>query len=341
MSKVKIEQLRKRFSQFEEKRKYYEWKSNQPGKLKRHEMWRHEYLSHPYLLGSPDSRIADRFCNIFKNAMELNSKGQISLISMEETDEHMINFTHMLEEYESRSGSPPPSVVERARLPLIKYFESGTPSGVQLFEGFKAPEKPVLVKYGKREYLEPMFKEGRIRLANAGLYNDTNLIASIRDDEISRTFIIPTFAERLAGQTNIEFQGHRIDFNDDDITLPLKFNDYYLFSLCEHIHYRMPTDFEADAAIVINEPIKFTQTLISKFLQSHPNWRPLARKVTYYDPYQNYTKFKIPEMAKHFGYAYQKEFRIALLNPENGNFNLEPLHLKIGSMQDYSNLLYL
>jgi len=60
-----------------------------------------------------------------------------------------------------------------------------------------------------------------------------------------------------------------------------------------------------------------------------------------YDPYQNYTKFKIPEMAKHFGYAYQKEFRIALLNPENGNFNLEPLHLKIGSMQDYSNLLYL
>jgi len=175
MSKVKIEQLRKRFSQFEEKRKYYEWKSNQPGKLKRHEMWRHEYLSHPYLLGSPDSRIADRFCNIFKNAMELNSKGQISLISMEETDEHMINFTHMLEEYESRSGSPPPSVVERARLPLIKYFESGTPSGVQLFEGFKAPEKPVLVKYGKREYLEPMFKEGRIRLANAGLYNDTNL----------------------------------------------------------------------------------------------------------------------------------------------------------------------
>ena len=40
----------------------------------------------------------------------------------------------------------------------------------------------------------------------------------------------------------MDSQGHRIEFENDDIVLPLVFDDYRLFSLCEHIHYRMPTD---------------------------------------------------------------------------------------------------
>jgi hypothetical protein len=342
MIKVNLDQLRQRFSKIDQRRQYFEWKSAQPTRLARHEVWRHDYLARPYLLGASEDRVAERFRNIFLNVMEIGPEGTLCPVPMAETDEFMQVFTHMLEEYGARAdGMPPSDIIQSARAPLFKYFEHGTPTGITLFEGYKPPTSPVLVKYGKREFLEPMFQTGNLRLANAGLYNDAGLLDAVRDDETSRTFFIPTYRERLAGKTHIDFQGNRLEFSNDDIVLPLIYNDYYLFSLCEHIHYRMPTDFDADAAIVIRDPQIFNQRLISTFLARFADWEPMVGKVIYYDPYRDYTKFKIPEMAKHFGYAYQKEFRIAFRPRRPISTNLEPLFLSVGSMKDYADLVYL
>src|SRR5690606_31480251 len=136
------------------------------------------------------------------------------------------------------------------------------------------------------------------------VYNNAGFLDAVRDDETSRTFFIPTYEERLSGKSSIDFQGHKLEFGDDDIVLPLTFDDYYLFSLCERIHYRMPTDFDADAAIIIRDPVIFKQRLISTFLSRYPDWIPMEGRVTYYDPYRDYAKFSVPHMAKHFGYAY-------------------------------------
>lgn len=305
-----------------------------------HEVWRHTYLAHPYLLGAPDERVAERFKAIFMNVSELSPKGKLSLVPMEVTDEYMQVFTHMLEEFGARrNGHPPDEVIAGARRPLLKYFEDGTPLGVRMFEGYDVPETPILVKYGKRQFLEPMIERGELRLANAGLYNDAGFLDTVRDDETSRTFFIPTFRERLAGKTHLEMAGHRQPFDDDDIVLPLIFDDYFLFSLCEHVHYRMPTDFEANAAIVIRDPELFKQRLISTFLARFPGWTPMEGSVIYYDPYRDYTKFRVPEMAKHFGYAYQKEARIVFRPPQKPSVPLEPIHLIIGSMRHYADLV--
>jgi hypothetical protein len=340
MIKVTVDQMRRRFERMEERRRYFEWKSEQPGRLSRHEMWRHTYLAHPYLLGCPEDRVAERFCQIFMNVMELSSQGQLTPVPFSETDEYIQVFTHLLEEYGSRCGGPPVEVVTKARIPLAKYFETGTPIGIRLFDGYDPPVGPIIVKYGKREFLEPMFESGKLRLANAAMYNDSKLLHAVRDDETSRTFFIPTYRERLSGEDHCQFQGHRIEYNDDDIVLPLVFGDYYLFSLCEHIHYRMPTDFEADAAIVIRDPVRFKQRLISTFLAHYAGWEPLEGKVIYYDPYRDYSKFKIPEMAKHFGYAYQKEVRVVFRPRSKISTPLEPLNLSIGSMRDYADFRY-
>lgn len=340
MVNVTVDQLRKRFASVDARRRHYEWKSEQPGRLSRHETWRHAYLAHPYLLGASEERIAERFRNIFMNVMELSPQGQLTPVPFSETDEYIQVFTHMLEEYGARGGQPPNDVIEAARIPLLKYFERGTPVGVRLFEGYTAPTTPVIVKYGKRQFLEPMFKSGELRLANARLYNDSQFLNAVRDDETSRTFFIPTYKERIAGETHCMLEGHRVEYRDDDLMIPLVFEDYYLFSLCEKIHCRMPTDFEADAAIVIRDPIRFKQRLISTFLAQFPNWEPLEGRVTYYDPYRDYSKFKIPEMAKHFGYAYQKEVRVVFRPRQQPKVPLEPLYLTIGSMADYADFLY-
>lgn len=336
---VTPQQIRQRRAVLEERRRYLEWKSEQPGRLKRQEMWEHMYLQRPYLLGAPDDRVAERFRHILMNVMELGPDGRVRPASHLETTEYMEVFTHILTEYGCRTGRPPDDVIASARLPIARYFEQGPPIAVALFKDYAIPKTPILVKYGKRKFLAPMLERGEIRLANAASYNDQSLLASVRDDETSRTFFIPTWDERQEGRFSMDFRGHHIRFDDDDIVLPMVFEDYYLFSLCEHIHYRMPNDFEADAALIIRDPGLFKQRLISAVLAQHPGWEPLEGLVTYYDPYRDYSKFKVPEMAKHFGYAYQKEFRIAFRPPLAARGNLAPIFLSIGSMRDYADFV--
>lgn len=341
MVKVTVNQIRERLKSVDERRSYYEWKSEQPRRLARHEVWRHEYLSRPYLIGSPADRIAERFRHIFMNVSEIGESGKIQILPINENDEFIQIFTHILEEFSIRETGIPGHLIESARAPFSRYFQHGTPIGVTMFARYKAPRGPILVKYGKREFLQQMLQAGKIRIANAKSYSDTIHSDAVRDNETSRTFFIPTYQERIEGRNHLEIHGHKIEFGDDDIVLPLVFDDYYLFSLCEKIHYRMPTDFESDAAIVIKNPELFKQRLIASFLTHHPDWEPLEGKVTYYDPYRDYTKFKIPEMAKHFGYAYQNEVRIAFRPRRRNVINLEPLFLSIGSMTDYADLVEL
>lgn len=341
MGKVSVNQIRERLKSVDERRRFYEWKSEQPRRLALHEVWRHTYLARPYLIGAPDERIAERFRHIFMNVGEIGESGKLQIVPLTETDEFMQAFTHMLEEFDARGAGIPGRLIESAREPIHRYFRYGTPIGVTMFAGYKAPAGPILVKYGKREFLEPMLQTGKLRLANAKSYNNVSHLDAVRDDETSRTFFIPTYQERIEGQTTFEMQGHRIEFGDDDVVLPLVFDDYYLFSMCEQIHYRMPTDFEADAAIVIKNPERFKQCLIASFLARFPDWEPMEGKVTYYDPYRDYTKFKVPEMAKHFGYAYQKEVRVAFRPRRRVVANLEPLFMSVGSMTDYADLVTL
>ncbi len=307
------------------------------GNLPRSDWWRHEYVSRPYLLGCSDDRLALRFHDVFINQTELSHEGLIGLLPVDNDGAFMRKFTHLLEEYAVRGGLPD---LAEARKPIADYFANGGPIAARIFAQYIEPSRPFLVKYGDRQFLDPMLREGNIRICPASYYNDTSHNAAVQDDEISRVFCIPTYQERLDGSTYTDIQGHRLEFNDDDIMLPVVVPDYFLLSLCDHIYYRMPTDFNANAALVIRDPVRFTQRVISAFLARYPDWEPMEGPVTYYDPYLDYTKFRIPEMAKHFGYSYQREVRIAFRSKRRITEMLEPIFLSIGSMEDYADLLW-
>lgn len=340
MPPVSVEQIKSRLAAFDARKAYYEHKSNtSSNKLARHEVWRHDYLSYPYLIGAPDDRIGKRFCDIFMNTTELGPDAKVGVHDFRRDDTLSQKFTHMLEEYGSRSGGPPIDVIAAARAPVVRYFENGDPIAAKLFSGYQSPTTPFLVKYGRREFLEPMLCEGRIRICPATYYNDAGHISSVQDDETRRTFFIPTFRERLNGLDFIDFQGHRIVFGDDDIAMPVICRNYFLFSLCDQIYYRLPTDFNADAALIIRDPALFTQRVISHFLARRPDWEPLPGPVTYYDPYRDYNRMTVPEMSKHFGYAYQREVRIAFRSKQTVKAGLTPEFLTIGSLNDCAELI--
>lgn len=341
MAKVSIAELQQRLAQMSERRAEYERMAAQQGGPQRHEVWRHAYLSHPYMVGASDERLEERFRSVYMNSWELTKDGKLGLVPFEVYEEPLVAFTHLLEEYGARNGGLPFSVIEEAQKPIQKYFEHGVAPGVRMFKDYSTPEAPLLVKYGKRQFLEPMFSNGTMRVANANFYKNTGFLDSIRDDETTRNFFVPTFRERLQGRTSVNFRGHQIDFGDDDIVVPVVFPDYFLLSFCTHVHHRMPTDFDADAAIVIKNPVHFVQRVVSTFLARHPGWTPLEGPVLYYDPYRDFKKVTVPEMAKHIGYAYQKEFRIAFKPQRAQQVDLEPFSLCIGSMKEYADFVAL
>ena len=338
MSFVTISQIQLRLKVFEELKQSLERRN---GLLKRYETWQHDYYKFPYLIGSRSERVASRFRDVFINLSELDSTGKIGVYpKFEEDDSLSQKFTHLQQEWNVRGGVPS-DVVADARKPVLKYFENGDPVATKLFSGFKPPSSPFLVKYSKREFLEPMLSNGTIRICPASYYSDHKHIDSIRDNETHRYFFIPTFQERLKGQTSIRFQGHDICFAEDDIEIPVVVPDYFMCSLCDHVYYRLTTDFEADAALIIKDPILFSQRVISAFLSMQTQWRPLVGNIIYYDPYRDYSKIWIPEMGKHFGYAYQREYRIAFKSNSHIKYGLEPLNIKIGSMVSFAELITL
>lgn len=338
---ITLDQLKGRAAWMEGRRRQLEAKAaGQNGSVSLHESWRHEYVSFPYLLGAPDDRVASRFKDVLNNITELSAKSKIVPLPISSEHAFMAKFTHLLEEYGIRTGGMPhDAVLHEAMAPTGNFFAKGEPIAARIFGGYSAPSAPFTVKYGQRQHLEPMLRTGRIRICPASFYNDGNHNAAVRDDEIHRTFFIPTFHERLKGVHQTTFQGFRIEYGDDDIVLPVVAPDYFLFSLCDGIHYRMPSDFDADAALIIRDPHRFAQRVISSFLGRYPGWKPHYGPVIYYDPYRDFTKMRVHQMSKHFGYAYQREVRIVMEAYNMPRQPLEPEFLDIGPMDDYAELL--
>lgn len=338
---VTLDQLKDRAAWMEARCRQFEEKAaSQNGKVSLHESWRHEYVSFPYLLGAPDDRLASRFKDIFNNVIELSEKSQIVPLPISSEHAFMAKFTHLQEEYGIRTGGiPHDAILREATAPARKYFANGDPVAAKIFAGYSVPPEPFTVKYGQRQHLEPMLRTGRIRISPASFYNDHNHNAAVRDDEIHRTFFIPTFHERLKGIHHTTFQGSRLEYGDDYLVLPVEAPNYFLLSLCDGIHYRMPTDFDADAALIIRDPQRFAQRVISSFLARYPRWKPHYGAVTYYDPYRDFTKIRVHQMSKHFGYAYQREVRIVMEAYDMPRQPLQPEFLDIGPMVDYAELL--
>jgi hypothetical protein len=335
---VSVDLMRTRLHIHEVRRTEFERRAEaKGGTLPRSDWWRLEYVANPYLLGCPEERLAIRFHDVFINQTELSREAQIGILPVDDGNQFIRKFTHLLEEYALRGGLPNLKTIPKA---TVDYFANGGPIATRIFANYVEPTRPFLVKYGNREFLEPMLRAGYVRICPASYYSDTAHNAAIQDNEVSRVFCIPTWRERLNGSTYTNIRGHRIEYKDDDIVLPVVFDDYYLYSLCDHIYYRMPTDFGADAALVIRDPERFTQRLISTFLAAYPDWEPLEGPVKYYDPYLDYTKFRVPEMAKPFGYSYQREVRIAFKPRRRPAAKLESVFLNIGPMADYAELLW-
>jgi hypothetical protein len=311
------------------------------GKLKRHDWWRCHYYKYPYLLLETDDAIGERFVDVFSNCVDITATGQITPTPMMRNEGRFtIIFTELLEETNWRQILTR-DLVTNATAQIHSYFDRRTPIGVRMFGDRTHVEDEWLVKYSKRQYIDEMYRFGRIRIAPASEYAKGSHIKAVRDLETARRFKLKALSDVLRGQNEVSWEGNKIPICNGVVPLEFMMDDYYLFSTCTEIDRRMPTDFEADAALIIKDRGTFIELLRQALLNRHKSWEFLEREIYYYDPYNDIPCDRNQEFWKHFAYAYQKEHRCVLRArySMDNRVRLSPFFVELGSLAHISEVV--
>jgi SEC-C motif len=315
-----------------------------------HELWRLKYRARRYLKHLNEEELDQRKNDILSNMTLLTDELKIGFQAGDEGSYWMELFTHLLEEIGLRGlGLNNVSLKNGKNNPFPNYEIVGLEDSVSGFTKLNLQVGKYLIKYGKYKYLEPMLKDGSIRVMPASSYFDPSLNAAIRDNELELTALsLPEEIKSEDFYNNIEVsvagkKGKLGDFAE--IVGNWKYTkisntDFYVYCLAYEHSYRMFGDFEADCGLVIKNPKDFLQKLSESFANKFPNYALYQRSVKYYDPL-NVEKNNLPfYFSKHFGYAYQKEYRVIWMPPEK-TLELEPIFLELGNLENCCEIIRL
>lgn len=312
------------------------------GRLSKEEVWRGEYYVNPYMILESDDTILDRFSDIFTNCLDLSVDGKISPSPMMKNDARLARFlTEIIEETNWRGilhrGSMRPAFEQ-----IHAYFEDGLPLGVRMFKDQPSVHENHLFKFSKKEFVEDMYKYGRFRISPASFYSKGSHIRAVKDLETQRHYRLKAIGEVVQGLNSIEINGHRVDIVNGVIPINFYIDDYFLFSSCNEMSRRMPTDFESDSVLVIKNKTEFIGRLKEKLLVGYHGWEFLENDVYYYDTYNDLPKNPNQEFYKHISYAYQKEHRCIIrpIHRERDNERLSPFFIELGPLDDICEVIH-
>lgn len=326
---------------FKQREKELAQEAKQNGnKLPRHQMWRREYYHYPYLILETDAQIVERFSDLMANIIDISKDCKIvPTPGMQNDARFMRLFTEIIEETNWR-GALTRDVIGDANNPIREYFKDGTPLGCRMFGDRDHIPGKWIVKYSKEKYVKDMLEYGRFRISPASEYSKGSYIKAIKDLETARPYKLKALSDLLKGNDTVKAQGMTMKIQNGFIPLEFMVDDYFLFSSCKEIDRRMPTDFEADAALVVKNRAEFVRRLKGAMLQQFPTWQFLEGEVYYYDPYNDIPRSRNQEFWKHFSYSYQKEHR-CVLRPRQQHFGeLAPFFVEVGPLGDIAEAIY-
>jgi hypothetical protein len=310
------------------------------GKLAAHDWWRVAYYRQPYLLLESNNAIIERFIDVFSNSIDITADGKISPTPMIENDLRLSKlFTELIEETNWR-GIMTQDSIAMATEQINSYFLDGEPVGVKMFKNKTKTMQGRLLKFSKKEFITDIYKYGRLKISPASYYAKGSHIRAVKDLETTRKYKLKAINEAIYGKDSVVFQGKLIPIINGVVRVQVVLNDYYLFSTCKEINRRMPTDFDADATLIIKDKPAFLHRLRKAFALKFPNWDFLEGEVYYFDPYNDIPKDTNQEFSKHLSYAYQKEHRCVLKPRNEKNDALQPFFIELGPLDDISEVIF-
>lgn len=298
------------------------------------------YFNNPYLLLETDRQILDRLSDIFACASDIGANGKIIFTPMTENNNKFMQlFTDTFIEASFRKifnlGPNKESINQ-----INSYYEGGKPPvGFNMFKGISEdPKGNTLYRFSKKEYIEDMHKNGKFRIAPASFYSKGSHLKAVKDLETQRIYRVNAVPDILQGKTSFEFGGIEAPVSNGYLTLNFTISNYYLFCTSYEINRKLPTDFEADSVLVIEDKDEFLRRCKKKLEERYPNWEFIEGNVNYYDPHTDLPPSDQSfEFTKHFSFNYQKEHRFILKNRfHKKHVDLKEIYLELGSLEDIS-----
>lgn len=297
--------------------------------MKRHEMWREEYRSRPYLQHLSDAKLNCRHDDVAANYVGLASDGRIGVLPPDAGGDYWGRlYTHVLEEMGNRGMRPDHTRVEDSHLP-----EGADQVAAARLREVEVPDEPYLVKYGQTRHLRPLLDNGKLRIAPATDFADPSLNPAKQDEELRiNTVALPDELEiTLPDGSALQPVGNV------NITWSASTN-YYVWCLSSVLNPRLFRQFEYNACLLIPDPHAFLERVTEGLSGELPTYSVLAAPVIYIDPMNPPEDEPNVYFSKSFRYAYQKEVRVVAVPPEDRE-DLDPVHLELGRLQERAELI--
>jgi hypothetical protein len=311
--------------------------------LPRHIQARRQYDCNRYARHLSELELDRRIRDIFLNLLILTSEAKIGLPSVD--DQGIIwmeKFIHVLEEKQLRHG-PFPSGITRNTLHSEPFPDLASACAQKAVEAFKQMAlKPgsVLIKYGKRVYMERLLYDGCLRIQSASYFKQKDLNGAVRDDERRLPLSFALSREDIKKIVlNPQDVPELVPDQRADVVIHSP-ADYWMYCLTESVGPRLFVDFDADACVIIRDRQQFTDRLYSVISTALGSVTYQARQVEYVDPLMPKTMDIFLPFAKHFGYSYQSEYRFCWF-PVIPVPNLRYMDLSIGNIEDIADLIIL
>jgi hypothetical protein len=304
-------------------REYEEWRSGKVPlgtKVTRQEHWEMHYRMDRYLTHLTEEELATRLDEVLNNLMTLTEDQKIGIIRMDaEGDQLSASFAHVLEEYRLRRSGIPEDRIKNLHIP--NYEWPGIRTAFESFNKLNVAPGEYILKYSKAEYLTETIEQGIIRISPASTYDDPSLNYAIRDNELS-----------------FSLQSSEAKSEHPSAQLVIASSDYYVYCMANEFSLRLFGDFEADACLVVTQPLVFLNRLGDAVMKQLPGWSGFARPVKYLDPAKAKTSDIDIFCTKSFRFVYQREYRL-IWKPPTPQKGLPYLHVQVGSLHDCCKLI--
>ena len=318
-----------------------------------HDAWVREYGANPYCRHEPREALHQRYQDIWVNTLVLKPSGRMGLT----TDQNWYRMQqHVLTEMLLR-GEPLTPSNRHPRVPEAQpFFDGDLCRKAARVVSARGTDHDVLVKYGKREHMEALFKEGHLYLNSATSYNGSFHNQAVRDDELAIAFKGGYMREtdpmqfydsghpppESVADSGVGFRSiHDLPQlrGDQCASMTIRMEtDYWMFCMADLLDQRLFADFEADCCLIIRRR-PFVERVLHAATFQLPNVDRYLGRVQYVDPLGAWpadirvTRSMPIHMTKVFRYAYQREVRFAFL-PRRFQGRLKPRSLQIKPVFD-------
>lgn len=317
--------------------------------IRREDLWRLQYREDRYMRDISTADLLTRAGDLISAMLCYTSDGKVGIepINVAELSS-MERFAHALEEMRLRGLSHRQAGIQKA-LNVPQPEQVRRAIGVLAGTSFRAGE-PILVKFGRREHMSALFFEGKGRISPASYYDDPSLGRARADNEgRMAAFLHPVDAHRYMGvrQDRGGATGVNIDvpyLGSTQMELYSK-TDFYVYCMAEACDARLFEDFGADACVVITDPGAFKTALEQSISPLLASWNHFNATVDYFDPFFARPHQMAPQLAKHFRFSYQKEYRLLWIPPCPEDLaslpRLDHLPFEVGPLTSYAKLITL